>query len=371
MPNSPRKRKSQKPATISPLTAAAVNPNPPNPPPPISNFKSQLRSATYRLIIIIIITVFTQRYRSDVKTFHDQVIPYEVVDLPGKGKGMVAIRHIQQGERIITEKPLLIIPQELREDPIQHIDNKITSLSQEQKYEFFNLSHAHTDIPHDQIPISIIQTNGIAAGPKQLGVFPRASRMNHGCSSAFNAVYSWRENENILVVHALRNISQGEEILTVYFDTKQSRERRREHLLEQYKFQCTCKVCSLPPEASIASDMCLQQITNLKQQLTSWESNKISGKEAVDIVRSIWRLSEEEGYWSERGQWAADAVHVAAAHSDEDAVRQWGLLAQEWFGYELGQDSNSVTNMHPIVENPRRSPTWGTRERLNVGGPEL
>jgi len=49
----------------------------------------------------------------------------------------------------------------------------------------------------------------VAAG-ENVGIFPRMARLNHGCSSAFNAVYSWREKEEALVIFALRNISKGD-----------------------------------------------------------------------------------------------------------------------------------------------------------------
>ena len=40
-------------------------------------------------------------------------------------------------------------------------------------------------------------------------MFPRTARMNHGCSRAFSAVYSWREEEGVMVVHAIRDIKKG------------------------------------------------------------------------------------------------------------------------------------------------------------------
>jgi len=36
------------------------------------------------------------------------------------------------------------------------------------------------------------------------------ARLNHGCSRAFNVVYSWREREQALVVHALKSIQKGQ-----------------------------------------------------------------------------------------------------------------------------------------------------------------
>lgn len=86
-----------------------------------------------------------------------------------------------------------------------------------------------------------------------------------------------------------------------------------------------------------------------------------------------------------RGQLAADAAHVAAAHSEyvvvfifrlsadisfsERATRQWAALAQEWYSYELGADSEQVATMLALLENPRRHYAWGTRERINVQMP--
>lgn len=51
-------------------------------------------------------------------------------------------------------------------------------------------------------------------------------------------------------------------------------------------------------------------------EFRSWQDGSMSGQHALDIARRIWALGEEEGYWSERGQLAADAAWVAAAHAE-------------------------------------------------------
>ena len=89
-----------------------------------------------------------------------------------------------------------------------------------------NLSKHDTDYKA-QVALAITQTNGISIGAGGVGVFPNVSRLNHGCSRAFNAVYSWREKERKLVVYAIRPIKQGQEILTAYFDTRRPRDERR------------------------------------------------------------------------------------------------------------------------------------------------
>lgn len=97
---------------------------------------------------------------------------------------------------------------------------------------FLNLSYVHfpshlnpEDHP-EEVALAIFQTNAVSAGDA-VGIFPRMARLNHGCSSAFNAVYSWRESEGVLVVHALKDIHKGEELLTTYTDTKRPRRHRR------------------------------------------------------------------------------------------------------------------------------------------------
>jgi len=108
----------------------------------------------------------------------------------------------------------------------------VQQLSADKAASFHNLSHV--DLPgnlsHEEfskmLPLAIFQTNAVAAGPN-VGLFPTMARLNHGCSGAFNSVYSWREREGVLVVHALKDIYKGEELLTAYFRTLQTRDERR------------------------------------------------------------------------------------------------------------------------------------------------
>jgi hypothetical protein len=102
----------------------------------------------------------------------------------------------------VTSSPSALISQLLRE---------ASPLDREA---FLNLSHVNVpeslkpeDHP-DEVVLAIFQTNAVAAG-NGVGIFPRMARLNHGCSSAFNVVYTWREQEGVLVVYALRDIQKG------------------------------------------------------------------------------------------------------------------------------------------------------------------
>lgn len=57
-------------------------------------------------------------------------------------------------------------------------------------------------------------------------------------------------------------------------------------------------------------------MSELYAQFSGWQHGRLNGSEAAAVAISIWNLGEEEGYWSERGQLAADVVHIAAAHSE-------------------------------------------------------
>ena len=57
-------------------------------------------------------------------------------------------------------------------------------------------------------------------------------------------------------------------------------------------------------------------MTELHEKLARWGHAYLDGDEAIEVVRKIWDVGEEEGYWSERGRLAADATWVAAGHSE-------------------------------------------------------
>ncbi|KAI0698086.1 hypothetical protein BC835DRAFT_688817 [Cytidiella melzeri] len=290
--------------------------------------------------------------------------------------GMVARRDIKRGEVILKEKPLFVVPTEVSHMfPGALIMNSLALLKPIQREAFWNLSYVNlpghlvegTPEHSEGLALAIFQTNAVAAGGA-VGIFPQMARLNHGCSSAFNSVYSWRQNEGVIVVHALKSVRQGQELLTTYADTKRPRDERRSFLQAHYGFTCQCSVCSLDAGRSQLSDARLVKMAQLYSRFKSWGDGTLSGREAIDIAGEIWRVGEEEGYHSERGQLAADATYIAASHSDASAVRVWARLAREWYTYELGADSEQAEGMAVLFEHPERHSGWATRRAEIVGG---
>ncbi|KIL67916.1 hypothetical protein M378DRAFT_177150 [Amanita muscaria Koide BX008] len=332
-------------------------------------------------IAILSLLVAVALRRDSTRVDGNQDASFKLVDLPGKGKGLIATRDITQGELLVKERPLFRVPLQTSSSPSQLIWASVQELDQSARKAFMNLSYvnlpkeADPQMHPEEVALAIFQTNAVSAGDA-VGIFPRMARLNHGCAASFNSMYTWREDEGVLVVHALKNISKGQvpdfgcsnefhhDILTGAPDNPKA--QRRAYLAERYGFECKCSVCSLPGELSRASDDRLSRMETLYGRFSGWGVGEITGVEAVETAHEIWKLGGEEGYWSERGRLGADAVWVAAAHADRDpfsyeAVKEWAAAAIQWYGYEIGADSKEVIEMRRILAEPSSHRAWRSR----------
>jgi hypothetical protein len=155
--------------------------------------------------------------------------------------------------------------------------------------------------------------------------------------------------------------------------------------MENYGFHCTCTCCALSDEESEASDVRLTTMNDLYKRLRTWGRGAIDGREAIRLVERIWAIGEEEGYTSERGRLAADAMLVAAAHAEyvlrrvtgnvtehvysAEAAMDWAGLALRWASYELGSDSDLAEEMRIAMREPKGHKMWGQRLVMSVEKP--
>ena len=82
-----------------------------------------------------------------------------------------------------------------------------------------------------------------ANGSMERGIFLQAARINHSCVP--NAYPAWNPDLNRLTVHAIVHIPQGNEIFINYHaaEYRKGRDQRRQHLLYDYSFDCSCPAC--------------------------------------------------------------------------------------------------------------------------------
>jgi hypothetical protein len=138
-------------------------------------------------------------------------------------------------------------------------------------------------------------------------------------------------------------------------------------------------------EESKMSDVRLTTMNDLYRRLRTWGRGAIDGQEAIRLVKRIWAIGEEEGYTSERGRLAADAMLVAVAHAEyvlhrvtgnitkhvhsAEAAVDWAGLAHQWASYELGSDSDLAEEMRVAMREPKRHKMWGQRLAMIVEKP--
>jgi hypothetical protein len=105
---------------------------------------------------------------------------FEIKDIPGKGKGLVARFNISSGTRILCEKPLLTIQPKPREELEPLLAAKLKAMSRASQRQFLAL---HNNFPGKYPFGGIVKTNALPCGSGSLvgGVYPTVCLINHSC----------------------------------------------------------------------------------------------------------------------------------------------------------------------------------------------
>lgn len=173
---------------------------------------------------------------------------YKVRPSPGKGLGMFATRDIEQGERILEDEVLFIIPEGgSEEQTIDSVTSAYDSLTPDRKNAFLDL---HNPDPSD-LDLHIL--NRYCANAFELSnlseiyrpvmsyvVCVEASRINHSCAP--NAYLDFNAFTYRATVHAIAGIPAEHEITVSYCSPHYIREIRMGDLA-RYDFVCGCSVC--------------------------------------------------------------------------------------------------------------------------------
>ncbi|KAG6292098.1 hypothetical protein E4U09_003556 [Claviceps aff. purpurea] len=275
---------------------------------------------------------------------------YALQDVPGKGKGLVATRHIPRGTRILAEKALISVPKGMysgKRDEL--IRQQVEALTNDQRDAFLSMRNIH---PFENLPaqcLGIIQTNALPAQeyPDTQAIFLEACRINHDCQN--NAVHQWNANIEQGTVHALRDIQPGEEITISYVFSLKSRETRQKQLKDSFDFTCSCRLCSLLEDESEERDRKLEQIVSL-DQLTALQFT-------TPPLQTLAYFYTQTRLYSELGredigfaQALEEAACLVIAHGDLARGRVFSERAASIWTTIWGSDSP-------------RAIMWGTRAR--------
>jgi len=158
------------------------------------------------------------------KTAKKTAPAWKLVDIEGKGKGLIAANDIQAGDRIMIDRPLVKLPPGSDRTVVaQDLLASLNLLPEEDKLEYFTLTSNPSKLPQDpgarvteeMMALSIFESNAVRSG-NESALYKNVCRINHSCLP--NAMYSYRAELDALVVHAVQFIASGEEILSPYFD---------------------------------------------------------------------------------------------------------------------------------------------------------
>jgi hypothetical protein len=237
---------------------------------------------------------------------------------------MFSTNFIPRGTRIFREPPLLLLEKSHGEE-IYHVPIKFQQLSPNDKTSYLSLAatpnvdrdpgrlewlqilsetpiHAELDLPMAvrQQVLQIFETNSFSADAGSAIVY-QASRMNHSCTP--NVYHNWNAglgDRGELTVHAIRDISPGEEILTSYINICAYQSKRQEQL-NRYGFQCDCAACDTRTQFGKDSEERRQRLCVVNRKVVEkylWPDRSVSGGdhgETLDAVVEIIRLLQAEG----------------------------------------------------------------------------
>lgn len=249
--------------------------------------------------------------------------------IPGKGIGVRATSPVAYGEKISSFTPVLLLyldDQSLT--PLEresYLRTAIDQLPAPTRSNFLDLTRIYDD---DRIEVQdIIKANSFelqVGGVMHLAVFPENSRFNHDCGP--NTQYYMDIDRFTHVIHATREVGEGEELSIAYIDPFKSSRKRGYHLKAAFHFMCGCERCSNPEE----SDENTSQIHALHDAFQDWEwtedtlpspitqlhsvlvPSKYFNHPIANAVEYVIKLHEQEGL---QGFLDAPYGHAALAYS--------------------------------------------------------
>ena len=169
-------------------------------------------------------------------------------------KGVRATKSYKVGEEILREYPAMRVctshpassPEEAEDKFRRAVQEAYDACSEVTQAAIMELSSCREDnTPGGEKTLhGIFSTNTYALGQGATygGLFLSLSRLNHSCRP--NCVHHWRPDMHCMIVHAVRDIEEGQELCTCYGpgDCRLTSERQ-EYLLERYNFRCLCDMC--------------------------------------------------------------------------------------------------------------------------------
>ncbi|KAJ5642620.1 hypothetical protein N7490_006620 [Penicillium lividum] len=289
---------------------------------------------------------------------------FEIKNIPGKGKGLVARFNISSGTRILCEQPLLITQHKPHEELELLLAAQLKAMSKELQRQFLSL---HNNFPGKYPFSGIVKTNALPCGSGSHvgGVYPTVSLINHSCIP--NAHNSWNSSKEQETIYAIRPIKSGTEIAFSYDHGGPSSVRKR-FLEKSFGFTCSCNNCTLAPSSLQASDQRRTEIQILDEAIGNPFCMMSTPHESLHNCYSLLRVLEQEfdGY---AGALIArlyyDAFQICIAHMDQARASIFAERAYQARFICEGEDSPETERMKSLASEPADHSSFGC---IPIGG---
>lgn len=301
---------------------------------------------------------------------------FEITEVPFKGKGLVATLFISKGTRILAEAPMLTIKSRMAKGPngalyaqfvLDEVTEQVAKLTEEQRTMFEKMNNVH---PFENVAekyVGIVRTVSYVmdsgSEDERVGVFPMAAYVNNNCSP--NAHKNWNANIGRYTVHAVRDISPGDEITVFYLAKPHALRTRRALLWKGFQFICTCDACSLPQLLSDALDRQLEQIKELNMSIQAKIDNRadlVTPHRILLMLRDLVGLHKTASMPAVGlglGRAYLDAAMVCLRNGDEARGHAFLQEVVAELITACGDDDAGLVRYRELVANPRLDPEFG------------
>ncbi|KAK3320136.1 hypothetical protein B0T19DRAFT_488318 [Cercophora scortea] len=203
-----------------------------------------------------------------VSTRNESILPYKIVDIPGKGKGVIATRHISQYEELMLDYATFAVDISFASRVPARTGYQLLHLAAMQLADPASvLELGQSNSFAADVLENVLRTNAfntMIGEVPHMALYPEVSRINHACKP--NAYTRFIPRSLEVSVAAVRDIQPGEEITISYITIGQETVQRK-RALEVWGFECKCSLCSSSQNEIAASDARRRQIETLRGQV--------------------------------------------------------------------------------------------------------
>ncbi|KAJ6472933.1 hypothetical protein C8R47DRAFT_1145764 [Mycena vitilis] len=279
-----------------------------------------------------------------------------IVNILGKGKGVIAKEHITRGTLIISEKPRVYIPQL---DELELMNAIVTLLPEDVNFVFsFPPGPPQQRVPC--FPNNAIPCHNAEGRIVGNGLCPTVCRVNHKCRTPEanpNAVYTWNYETKEEELRALKDIHEGQEIEVTYLELENvTDEEPLQFLQSKFGFVCSCPGCARPiAEREASHHRILTYLVFM---------NGLSDRFREPPLRLITEIEQQlliicgEGYTGQLRECAHAAFRLCVCYGDLTNAQQWAAICRDTCGLYFGKDSRQFKELDRLSKEPQTFPGW-------------